>query len=355
VNRLAGGILVVAVLFALIADGATAEVPAGPRLTFVRANDRRLELISSDPTGGDQRVIFGGGTHSKVLPNPFLAPAWSGDGTRVVFNGLSRSNGKTLSGIYAVAADGSGLSRLPLGGRDFEPVLSPDGRTVAFTRQLQRVGHRPHRGTITVFEGTTTWLLDLESGAVRQLTRWKNGRSDYPTSFSPDGSTLLLTRDGGRRQQAVATSHSVLALGLDGSGMRLIAHNAIAAVYSPDGARLALLTTGKTRTVEKGGGKTRFNPTELAVANADGSGLTRLTHTKLLELQPSWDPSGQRIAYIQFGIGGGESESFGFGDSIMEINADGSCRTKILSDPGTILSGPTWQPGPGREAGPISC
>jgi len=39
----------------------------------------------------------------------------------------------------------------------------------------------------------------------------------------------------------------------------------------------------------------------------------------------------------------------------MEINANGTCRTRILSHPKVAFFGATWQPGPGREAGPIVC
>jgi hypothetical protein len=43
------------------------------------------------------------------------------------------------------------------------------------------------------------------------------------------------------------------------------------------------------------------------------------------------------------------------GDKVMVVNADGSCLTRILTDPEKILYGSAWQPGVGREAGPISC
>ncbi len=39
----------------------------------------------------------------------------------------------------------------------------------------------------------------------------------------------------------------------------------------------------------------------------------------------------------------------------MAINADGTCLTKVFSDPDLTLYGAAWQPGPGREAGPIVC
>lgn len=39
----------------------------------------------------------------------------------------------------------------------------------------------------------------------------------------------------------------------------------------------------------------------------------------------------------------------------MQINADGTCEAEILSAPHIAFYGPTWQPGPGREAGRIEC
>ena len=42
-------------------------------------------------------------------------------------------------------------------------------------------------------------------------------------------------------------------------------------------------------------------------------------------------------------------------EAVMEINADGSCKTKLLSVPSVTLFGAVWQPGPGREAGSIAC
>jgi len=52
---------------------------------------------------------------------------------------------------------------------------------------------------------------------------------------------------------------------------------------------------------------------------------------------------------------GTERGLFGFGDAVIEMNADGSCPTTILRDRNVAFYGATWQPGPGREAGPIAC
>jgi Tol biopolymer transport system component len=348
IRRLAGVLFTACALFVLLAPNVVgAEVPAGPRLTFVRTGGTKVQLVSSDPAGQDQRVIFGGSGKSQLLPFPFSSVTWSTDGTRVAFTGLSHPEDRGLLDIYDAAADGSGLAELPGTRGGSYPVFSPGGHTLAFAREPEREMRRGRAKSVSI------WLLDLDSGAVRQLTPWRPGLSEYPSSFSPDGSTLAITR--ALRKVRGRTRVSAVALRLDGSGSKVLAWNAGDPVYSPDGTRLALTTVGKRKTIKSGGETETFTPAELAVANADGSGLEKLTHTRALELQPSWDPSGQRLVYTQLDVGGGEADFLGFGDSIMEINPDGTCRTKILSEPRAILFGAIWQPGPGREASPIAC
>jgi Tol biopolymer transport system component len=333
---------------ALGAGSAAAEVPTGPRLTFMEAGDAGFRLISTDPGGGDRRVIVGGKFESRLLPLPFSPPSWSADGTRVAFTGFEQAGRKARLDLYTAAADGAEITKLP-GTRDaVGAVFSPDGRMLAFTREREREARRPRRGEVTVFRSVSIWILDIGRGTVRQLTPWRNQLFMFPSSFSPDGSTLAISRERRDRRSAVA-------IRLDGSGETVLAQNAGEPVYSPDGTRLALITLAKPRTIERGGEWLTFSPTELAVAAADGSGLTKLTRTRNLELLPSWDPSGQRIAYTLITAALGEDALLGAGDSIMEINADGSCRTKVLSVPKVSLFGATWQPGPGREAGPIAC
>ena len=89
---------------------------------------------------------------------------------------------------------------------------------------------------------------------------------------------------------------------------------------------------------------------------SDGSRVRRLTRTRGgIELWPSWDPSGERIAYTR--LHGGSFLGFlGFGDAILQVNADGSCGSTVLGGRfGVAYWGGAWQPGPGREAGRIPC
>lgn len=70
------------------------------------------------------------------------------------------------------------------------------------------------------------------------------------------------------------------------------------------------------------------NP-EVYVMNADGTGMTRLTHTPRAEREPIWSPDGHRIAFI-------------YGD-IYVINADGTNLTQI-TDISTSKEGIAWSP-----------
>jgi Tol biopolymer transport system component len=341
IRRLAGVVVVASALLALPVV-AQAEVPLGPRLTFTRAGDAGSELITADPAGQDQRVIAGGGEDVRPLPLALSSLSWPGDGSAVVFAGLSGNPRDARFDLYLVGADGSGLRRIP-GTRDgLDPVLSPDARTLAFVRihRRQPTGRKPH-------VSLSTWLVDLTTGAVSRLG--PAARPEIPSSFSPDGATLAVTRPvGDHGSDAVAID---LATGHDS----VLARNAADPVYSPDGSKIAFLR-GPWHTFRDKGRTTVERLTDMYAVNVDGSGLTRLTKTpRQIELAPSWDPSGQRLAYTEFKAGLDEADFLGIGDSIMEINADGSCRTKVLSVPNVTLYGATWQPGPGREAGSISC
>ena len=100
---------------------------------------------------------------------------------------------------------------------------------------------------------------------------------------------------------------------------------------------------------------------DLYVMSADGSSNKVVAPTpSLAETHPSWDPSGQRIAFNSYHLSKNPFEEFfnellPIGNSIMEVNADGSCKQKILSLKNGALHGPAWRPGQGRGAGRIEC
>jgi Tol biopolymer transport system component len=345
------GLIVVASMLA--AGVASAVAPEGPRLAFVRFSERpvKLELMTSDSSGLRRQTIAGGPRRVRPLPVLLDAPAWSPDGSQIAFAGWPRRvslEGDLPTRIYVVGADGSGLRAVPGTGGGYGPVFSPDGHTLAFSRNRERTRETRGGAERPVFRSTTTWLVDLNGGGERRLTEWRNRLAISPSSFSPDGAVLALSRSGGQRFP------ELLAMRLDGSGSVVLARDASDGVYSPDGSEIAFLRLRERR---QGGGapETRTETTtDLYAMRADGSEPRPLTRTPgKIELWPSWDPSGQRLAFVQ--LRGGLLGLLGFGDSLAQINADGSCRRTVFASRQLAFYGPAWQPGSGRDAGPIAC
>jgi hypothetical protein len=138
--------------------------------------------------------------------------------------------------------------------------------------------------------------------------------------------------------------------------------NAAWPVLSPAGSKLAMLVLTEhavTTTASAGAEFLRSEDNgDLFVFDLDKPKGVRLTHTPhTVELAPSWDPSGQQIAYSEFAyLAKDEAAAEGFGNEIREINADGTCPKVVFkANSAQILFSPAWQPGIGREAGPISC
>jgi TolB protein len=340
-------LLSIAVLALVGAAQGLAAAPEGPRLALVEFGSKpdRLVLNSVDPNGAGPLLIAGGGRKAAPLPLFLDAPSWSGDGASIAFTGfggkLEGSSGFDLEGtqIYVVGADGAGLRAVPGTTEGVGPVFSPDGQTIAFTRIRERKRKTRRGGEELVYRSWSVWLAGAGGSGSLRLTPWRNGLRISPTSFSPDGSTLAVAR--AKREGAAP---EVLAMRLDGGGMTLLARRATDAVYSPDGTKLAFL-----RARRKGGS------TDLFTIDADGSDVRRLTNTpKGLEVWPSWDPSGRRLVVTSL-LPDSEEGLFGFGDAVIAMNADGSCPTTVLRRRRVAFYGATWQPGPGREAGPIAC
>lgn len=342
----------VAATLLLAAVPAAAAAPEGPRLAVVKATAKRIELVTVNPNGGRPLRLAGGGRNARPYVY-FLSPiSWSADGSTLAFSGIVRfekgDDHEAIQKIFTVRDDGSGLRRVRGTHEALGPVFSPDGRTLAFTRQIDRETPTTVGGTRweNGFHGSSIWTVDLLTGAQRQLTPWRDGLRFAASSFSPDGSTLLATYE----DPLLVKESQPVALGLDGSIARRVFDDGSEPVYSPDGSKIALV-----RGIEEYG-RNRGESTDLFVVNADGTGLRRLTRTPgFVELSPSWDPSGERLAYVRLPQSRSEDAPFGYRAPVIQINADGTCPTKAVSASRAFFLVPAWQPGPGRGAGRIEC
>ena len=121
-----------------------AVADSNPELHVGHANGTRLKRLTR--TRGSY-AVYGDDT----------MPEWSRDGKTVVFvsNRQQRS-----SDIWTMSASGSGqrpLVRRPASD-DWNPRLSPDGRTIAFTEHLIRSGTQ------------SVWLVNPDGSGARRLT-----------------------------------------------------------------------------------------------------------------------------------------------------------------------------------------
>ncbi len=298
-----------------------AAAPEGPRITVLTEGfetEGRHDIVTMGPKGGAPQVM--------IEEAGWRQPSWSADGSLLAFGAYGEWDGE----VVAVAeVNGPGIRffrRASLEGGD--PVMAPNGRTVAY----------PYKNSI--------WLLDLISGSVRRAPSFRMQSAFEPSSFSPDGSKLAGTIGWG--------PSDAVALDLRTGRVSLLAREASEPVYSPDGSEVAFIRWKNWRTVWIDDGSPPIDELRVTRVGAFPRSRLLLRSHKLL-VRPSWDPSGKRIAFTRTRVDENGFEDPMKGDALMAINADGTCLKRVYTDRETTVYGATWQPGPGREAGPISC
>lgn len=333
------------------APGAQAQPPPGPRLAITALSPSEGTIFSAGSDGSEPLTIAKATArgHRLTGPVPYGPPAWLPSGEALVFPGVvsephpGRSSG-LHSRLFVVPAAGGVPRPLPGTAEAEGPVVSPDGHTIAFLRRRRKLSPS-HRAGGTG-SASATWLVDLAGGRARQLTPWQSKGHALPSSFSPDGLSLALTRVSAKGQS------DAISIRLDTGAETMLARNALEPVYSPDGSEIALLR-GNGKLIVHG---SPDRVTDLFVVKADGSEEKQVTRTPNgIEIWPRWDPSGHRIAFTRLNKTGSVEALLGFDDSILEANADGTCPTTMFSNRMVSYRGAVWQPGPGREAPPLSC
>ena len=123
-------------------------------------------------------------------PHPPLYPTLlAGPAAGSLFTAIMSPTGDTDRGIFAVNADGSGLTTLfdVAGAYDSAPAWSPDGRRIAFESDANVAGANPE-GDMEI------WTMAADGSQRRQLTR--NALHDEGPAWSPDGGRLLAYTSG---------------------------------------------------------------------------------------------------------------------------------------------------------------
>jgi Tol biopolymer transport system component len=265
----------------LAADGTNIVYPLGRRL--FRVSGRRPVRIPGSP--GDIAVSGNRYASANLLSRSGcicnLDPSWSPDGSLAYTAGQPLSMYETAQPRIHVVGPGGGEARPLTAGS--EPAWSPDGSLIAYVRRTT--------------DSSVIYLLRPDGSGARRFTAGSR------PAWHPDARRLAFGRGDGWIHVAA----------VDGSGERRLIEGS-APAWSPDGGRIAFV---------------RYP--DIWVANADGSGATRLTqHPADAEWtagRPAWSADGRRLAYTAYRI---PEESGEIVDArVLVMNADGTGKREI--------------------------
>jgi TolB protein len=195
-------------------------------------------------------------------------PAWSPDDRWIYLDRAAQGPNEICGWIYRIDADGQGLRRLTKGiGIDSNPAPSPDGARIA----LSTGGCNP---------GLDCCWLTVVNAAGKPTADLKRlpatPGAQFGPAWSPDGARIAFEvsdLDFGTSSIHIANRDGSHLVRITPRGL-----NAEEPTWSWDGEWIAFAAW------------TKSSGYDLYIVHSDGSGLRRLTRTKVDELSPAWIP-----------------------------------------------------------------
>jgi TolB protein len=184
---------------------------AATRIAFVR--DGRVWVVDSD--GANPRAVTPRG----------LSPTWHPSGRYLAYHVLEEDRHRLAVTDLVTGAQRSLTNQH--GAQDNTPAISPDGRTVAFTRNVEETASQ-----------TDLYVMPFEGGRAMRVSVAR-GSINLAPSWSPDGRRLTFVSDRSGRNEIYisdADGTNVSLLTADAFGER---NNRTDPSWSPDGRLVA--------------------------------------------------------------------------------------------------------------------
>ena len=205
------------------------------------------------------------------------------------------------------------------------PSWSPDGTQIAFASD--RSGNANYN----------IYVMNLDGSNLRAVVEDTGG--DFAPSWSPDGQKILFQawRDN-------TTRWDIYVVNIDGSNEQLLISTKLDTIqleeqlptWSPDGSKI-LFQAGRNNI-----------GTDIYVANADGSGVTRLTSGNgRIHASPAWSPDGTQIAFesnLHQAIPVGVTPDAAYELYVMDADGSNIKRMTFEGNVGSQVQKPTWSP-----------
>lgn len=246
---------------------------------FLQAGYSHVFVVSAD--GGTPRQLTSGDfNHNGPL-------SWSPDSAQILFSANRHENWEyepVESEVFAISvADGELKQLTNRNGPDQEPVISPDGKRIAYTGFDDR-----EQG----YQVTHLYLMDRDGGNARLVTGDFDRDVGNP-KWAGDGSRVyFLYDDHGQRKLGVTKLDGHVSTLAENIGGLDLGRPYTSGSYSLSRNNVyALTTAGPDRPADVSSGSGRGTPRQLTQLNDDLLGQKKLGQVNELDLKSSFDGS----------------------------------------------------------------